>query len=73
MNKRLEEAIARVYELPDDRQEAAALLLLVFLKNRDPWLELTPEQIAMVDTRMDAQGDNATPEEVEAFFAKFKI
>ncbi|HEY6833000.1 MAG TPA: hypothetical protein VI251_10980 [Pseudolabrys sp.] len=73
MNKRLEEAIARVYELPDDRQEAAALLLLAFLENRDPWLELTPEQIAMVDTRMDAQGDNATPEEVEAFFAKFKI
>jgi hypothetical protein len=72
MNKRLEEAIARVYELPEDRQEAAALLLLAFLENRDPWLELTPEQIAMVDARTDAEDDCATPEEVEAFFAKFK-
>jgi hypothetical protein len=40
--------------------------------NRDPWLELTPEQIAEVDARIDAPGDYAAPEEVEAFFAKFK-
>jgi hypothetical protein len=72
MNKRLEEAIARVYELPEDRQEMAALLLLAFLENRDPWLELTPEQVAEVDARIDDPGDYATPEEVEAFFAKFK-
>jgi hypothetical protein len=71
MNKRLEEAIARVYELREDRQEAAALLLLAFLENRDLWLELTPEQIAMVDARTD-EDDCATPEDVEAFFAKFK-
>jgi hypothetical protein len=32
MNKRLEEAIARVYELPEDRQDVAALLLLAFLE-----------------------------------------
>ena len=72
MNKRLEEALARVYELPEDRQEAAALLLLAFLENRDPWLELTPEQMAIVEASANDPGDYATPEAVEAFFAKFK-
>jgi hypothetical protein len=71
MNKRLNEAIARVSELPDERQEAAATLLLDFLDSDRTDYDLTPEQIAEIERRLD-EGDIATDEEVEAFFARLK-
>jgi hypothetical protein len=52
MNKQLSEAIARLNQLPDERQEAAAALLFDFLE-RDDDLELTPEQLAEIERRLE--------------------
>jgi len=71
MNKRLSEAISRLDELPDDRQQAAAVLLLDFLDNEDAEIELTPEQLAELDRRLD-NNDFASEEETEALFARLK-
>ncbi len=70
MNKRLSEALSRISELPDDRQEAAAELLLDFVEHPEAY-ELTPEQLAEIERRLD-DDDYASPEEVEAFFARLK-
>lgn len=69
MNKRLNEAITRVSKLPDEQQEAAAAVLLDFLEHGD--VDLTPEQIAEIERRLD-EDDIATDEEVEAFFKRLK-
>jgi hypothetical protein len=66
MNKHLDEAIHRLRDLPEDRQQAAAALLLDFL-DHDPTDDLTPEQIAEIERRL-AEDDIATEEEVTAFF-----
>ena len=71
MNRQLSEAIARVTELPDDRQQAAAALLLDFLE-RDPENELTNEQIAEIERRL-TENDVATDAEVKAFFDRMKL
>ena len=49
MNKRLDEAIARVKALPDDRQGEIAELLFEFIANDQPDAYLTPEQIAEIE------------------------
>ncbi len=71
MNKRLSDAISRLNELPEDRQEAVAALLLDYLDQEEPDIELTPEQIAEIEAAMN-DNDFATDEEVEAFFAQLK-
>jgi hypothetical protein len=71
MNRQLSEVIARVSELPEDRQQAAAVLLLDFL-DRDPDIELTAEQLAEVERRL-AEDDIATDQEVRDFFDRMKI
>jgi hypothetical protein len=71
MNKRLSEAISRISELPDDRQQAAATVLLDFLESENAENLLTPEQIAELERRLD-DADYASDEEVQAFFARFK-
>jgi len=71
MNKRLSEAFSRISELPEERQEAAADLLFDFVEHPEAY-ELTPEQIAEVREALRDDEPYATPEEVEAFFAKFK-
>src|SRR5262245_21741949 len=50
MNRRLEEAIARARELPEDRQVEAAEVLFAFLDTSD--LHLTAEQIAQIERRL---------------------
>jgi len=70
MNKRLSEAFERVSELPEERQEAAADLLIDFVEHPEAY-EVTPEQIAEID-QARREDDYATPEEVEVFFAKFR-
>jgi hypothetical protein len=70
MNKRLDEAITRLRELPEERQQAAAVLLLDFL-DHDEDIELTAEQIAEIERRL-ADDDIATDEEVMAFFERLK-
>jgi hypothetical protein len=71
MNKQLSQAISRVSELPEDRQEAAAALLFDFLEHGDAETTLSPEQIAELDRRLE-ENDIASDEEVQAFFARFK-
>jgi hypothetical protein len=70
MNKQLSEAIARVRELPEDRQQAVAVLLLDFLDS-GPDIELTPEQIAEIERRLE-EDEVASDEEVKAFFDRVK-
>jgi hypothetical protein len=70
MNKQLSEVIMRVSELPEDRQQAVAALLLDFL-DRDRDFELTPEQIAEIERRL-AEDDIASDEEVKDFFDRMK-
>jgi hypothetical protein len=70
MNKLLSDAIVRLKELPEERQEAAASLLLDFLDHGDDF-ELTPEQISEIERRLESN-DVATDEEVKAFFERMK-
>jgi hypothetical protein len=71
MNKQLDEAITRLKALPEDRQQAAALLLLDFLDRDRDDIELSPEQIAEIERRLAAD-DVATEEEVRDFFHRLK-
>ena len=68
MNRRLEEAIARIEALPDDRQGEAAEVLFPFLDAPD--IQLTPEQIAEIERRMSNDEPFATNEEVRSTFAR---
>lgn len=70
MNKRLDEAINRLRELPEDRQQAAAVVLLDFLEH-DEDIELTPEQIAEIERRLE-EDDVASSHEVKVFFDRMK-
>jgi hypothetical protein len=71
MNKRLSEAITRIGELSDERQEAAATLLFEFLDQSKDDTDLTPEHIAEIERRLDEE-DISTDEEVEALFSRAK-
>lgn len=71
MNKRLEDAIARLKSQPDERQQEAAEILFDFLEQDDADLQLSPEQIAEIERRLE-EDDVATDEEVKAFFERFK-
>jgi hypothetical protein len=71
MNKRLDEAITRLKALPEERQQAAALLLLDFLNHDEEDIELSPEQIAEIERRL-AEDDVATEDEVRRFFDRPK-
>lgn len=70
MNKILDDAITRLRELPDERQQQAAALLLDFLEGGDDDDQLTPEQWAEIERRLDANEEFATDEEVRDFFAR---
>lgn len=71
MNKQLNDAIARISELPEERQEAAAVLLNDFLAGEADEFDLTPEQIAEIELTLK-ENEFATEQEVEAFFAQLK-
>jgi hypothetical protein len=70
MNKRLDEAIARVKALPDDRQGEIAELLFEFIANDQPDAYLTPEQIAEIERCMSDDEPYASDEEVRAVFGR---
>lgn len=71
MNSKLSQAIAKIRELSEDRQEAAADLLFEFVEHPDGFPVLTPEQQAELDRRLDGN-DIASEQEVQTFFARFK-
>ena len=70
MNRRLEEAIAQVEALPDDRQSEAAEVLFAFLDTHVGDIHLTPEQLAEIERRMSDSEPFATDEEVRSMFAR---
>jgi hypothetical protein len=71
MIKQLDDAIGRLRELPADRQQAAAELLLDFLDRDEEDIELSADQIAEIKRRL-AEDDIATDEEVKDFFDRTK-
>jgi hypothetical protein len=71
MNKRLEDAIARLKSQPDERQQEAAEILFDFLEEEGAEVRLSPEQIAEIERRLE-EDDVATDEEVKAFFERLK-
>ncbi len=72
MNAQLSKAITKLRELPEDRQEQAALLLFDFLEQEESDLELTPEQIAEVEEALSDNEPFATEAEARAFFERLK-
>jgi len=69
MNERLNEAIARVQALPDERQIEAAELLFEFLDNQSE-VRLTADQIAEIERRLSDDEPYATDDEVRAVFRR---
>ena len=63
--KELGDVIARLGDLPEDRQQAAAVRLLDFLEGTED-IVLTPEQLAEIERRLEDE-DFATDDEVRAF------
>jgi len=53
MTKRFEEAIAKIRNLPDDRQDRVADLLLELASHDDEQAALTPEQVAGVHLALE--------------------
>jgi len=71
MNKRLDEMLNKVRALSDEEQQAAAELLSDYLKSTESMPDLTPEQIAEIERRLD-EDDIASDEEVRAVFGRLK-
>jgi hypothetical protein len=71
MNQLLEEALAQIKALPEERQQEAAQVLLAFLdEEKNPELYLSPEQVAEIERCMSDDEPFATEEEVRAVFAR---
>lgn len=59
--------------LPDDRRAAIEELLADIMESEGADCDFTPEQLAELDRRMaDPNPEYASPEEVEAFFARYR-
>ena len=71
MTKLLEKAISRIRELPEDRQDELAEMLLDCADQ--PKVILTPEQIAEVELAIQEadEGKFATEEQMAALWKKF--
>lgn len=73
MTRLLGEVLAQVRKWPEDRQDAAARILLSVQEQEARRFTLTPDQIERVRTskaQADA-GEFVPDEEVNAFFAKY--
>jgi hypothetical protein len=70
MNKRLDEVLTRLKELPDQQQAEIAELLLDFLEQDD--LHLSSEQIAEIERCLSEGEPYATDTEVREVFARSK-
>jgi hypothetical protein len=72
MTRLLEEAFSTVANLPDAEQDELARVMLQLAGVNQPPLQLTPEEeadLAEADAEI-ARGDLASPEEVQAMWAK---
>jgi hypothetical protein len=68
VNKHLDEAIARVRALPDERQREAAEILLEFVDDQGSDVHLTTEQIAEIERRLSDDEPFASDDDVRALF-----
>ena len=66
MNKRLDEALARVKALPEDRQGEVAELLFDFLEPGNVAIHLTPAQVAEIERGLADSEPYASDAEVRA-------
>jgi hypothetical protein len=73
MSKLLEKAISRVRELPEERQEVLAELMLDFADQPDEWV-LTEAQLAEVELAKQEvrEGKIATEEEMAEVWRRFR-
>ena len=75
MTKLLDQAIAKVRELPAEEQERAAEALMLFAElAKQGVYRLSPEERTAIDESKDQirRGELATDEEVEGAFARFR-
>ena len=75
MTKLLDQAIAKVRELPAEEQERAAEALMLFAQlAKHGVYQLSPEERTAIEESRDQvrRGELATDEEVEAAFARFR-
>ncbi len=70
MNKRLDEALARVKALPDEEQGEIAEILFDLLEQDGSDIRLTPEQIAEIERGLADGEPYASDEEVRAVFQR---
>lgn len=76
MTKLLEEAIAEIRKLPDAEQDLAAEMLLSLVhRGEAEAYELTPEQIAQIETGLSQvrRREFADPEEIERIWRQFGL
>ncbi|HLJ63050.1 MAG TPA: hypothetical protein VKT70_03020 [Stellaceae bacterium] len=74
MTKLLEQAVEKILALPAEMQDQAARMLLVYVGDEEPMIELTPEEEAdLIEAHAEmARGEFASEEEVEAVLSKFR-
>ena len=75
MTKLLDEAIAKVRELPEEEQERAArsLMILAELAKQGAYGLTSEERAAIEESKAQARrGEFATDEEVEAAYRRFR-
>ena len=70
MGTLLDQAIAKVRMLSQDRQDEAAELLMAVVEQDPDTVRLTPEQQAEVRRRLRAPSEHASHERVRAYFEK---
>jgi hypothetical protein len=70
MSDLLDEAVAKVRQLPQDRQDEAAEMLLAMASQEAEERRLSPEQIADLEERLASPPDYATDAEVAAVFRR---
>ena len=70
MTKLLDRAIAKLRELPSDRQDEAAELVLSFVEQDPGSMQLSAEQVAEIERRLGEPTEYVEHAEVRAFFQK---
>lgn len=68
MTKLLEQAIAAILTLPNQRQDEAAALLLDLVQDDRGSVRLNPHQAAEVERRLREPGSYVTHDKVRGFF-----
>lgn len=70
MTKLLDQAIEKIRQLPSERQDEAAELLLSMVEDDPASIRLSPQQVAEVERRLKEPADYTSHAEVLAYFRK---